>query len=207
MASSRKPQSGYPGPPTLERRKIPDRAADVRDDARMFGRVSSAAARRRSLTSRPSAEAGFGTSLRPACFPENAAQKNPGIGSLRIRDEGDFDPRFRACSRERRRRPLRARPIGPPLGRPADAASGRAGAVGIATLASDRACRRGAAVTAAPGARARAFAAARRGAAGRWGAGPRAGAFGSDARTTPASKQQHGLAGGSARSAGRGAAE
>ena len=76
------------------------------------------------------------------------------------------------------------------MGRPADAASGRAGAVGIATLASDRACRRGAAVTAAPGARARAFAAARRGAAGRWGAGRGAGAFGSDART-PASEQQH----------------
>ena len=96
------------------------------------------------------------------------------------------------------------------MGRPADATSGRAGAGGIATPAIDRACRRGAAVTAAPGARARAFAATRRGAAGRWGAGPGAGAFGSGARTT-ASEQQHepanGLAGGSARSAGRGATE
>ncbi|MFL5125839.1 MAG: hypothetical protein ACJ8CS_11445, partial [Microvirga sp.] len=60
------------------------------------------------------------------------------------------------------------------------------------------------AVTAARGARARAFAAARRGAAGRWGAGRGAGDFRSGARTTPAS-EQHGLAGQSARPAGRGA--
>ena len=91
--------------------------------------------------------------------------------------------------------------VDPPMRRPAEPAPS-ASQPSQATAPADA----GAAVTAALGARPRAFAAARRGAAGRWGAGRGAGAFGSGART-PASEQQHGLAGGSARSAGRGAAE